>query len=98
MKDQAYQAVCNAFGRYFEVHPTRVQAYHDLRHDWGMDANELALVAEQIEETAGIELDDPLELSDVHTVGQLVQIVRRRMRLAARDDRADTRDSSLHTL
>ena len=86
MRDQAYQAVCNAFGRYFEVHPTRVQAHHDLRNDWGLDASELTLVAEHIQETAGVELDDPGELGDVHTVGQLVHLVRKHMKRAAQRD------------
>jgi acyl carrier protein len=83
MKDPAYQAVCNAFGRYFEVHPTSVHAYHHLRRDWGLDSSELTLIAAEIEQTAGVELDDPHEYSELETVGQLAQLVRSRMLHAA---------------
>lgn len=87
MKDPAHQAVCNAFGRYFEVHPTCVLAHHHLRRDWGLDAIELSLIASEIEETAGVELDDANEYSELETVGELVQLVRTRMRHLGRAPR-----------
>lgn len=87
MKDPAYQAVCNAFGRYFEVHPTRVLAHHHLQRDWGLDATELGLIASEIEETSGVELDDPSEYAELETVGELVQLVRVRMRQTGREHR-----------
>jgi acyl carrier protein len=85
VKDPAYQAVCNAFGRYFEVHPTRVHAHHHLQRDWGLDPSELALIAAEIEEAADVELEDPSDYADLQTVGELVQLVRSRMRHPTRE-------------
>lgn len=81
-KDTAYQAVCNAFGHYFEVHPAAVQAHHDLRRDWGLEPVELELLVSQIEQDVGVELTDSLALGEVATVSQLVRAIRTRLRRA----------------
>lgn len=83
-KDTAYQAVCNAFGNYFEVHPHQVQPHHDLRRDWGLEHVELELLLAQIEETVGVELTDTIALAELATIGQLVRAVRTQVRRAAR--------------
>jgi len=82
-KDTAYQAVCNAFGHYFEVHPGQVQAHHDLRRDWGLEPSELELLVLRIEEAVGVELTDHVTLGDVTTVSQLVRAIRTQLRRAA---------------
>lgn len=82
-RDDAYRAVCDTFGEYFEVHPGQVLAHHDLNRDWGVSAQELEMLAHQIEERAGIELSDHGRLADVHTVGELVRLIRSALRRAA---------------
>jgi hypothetical protein len=82
-KDTAYQAVCDAFGHYFEVHPRQVLAHHDLRHDWGLEPVELELLVAHIEESVGVELTEAIPLSEVTTISQLVRAVRTQLRRAA---------------
>ena len=82
-KDTAYQAVCNAFGHYFEVHPGQVQAHHDLRRDWGLEPVEIELLVSQIEQDVGVELSDSIALQEVTTVNQLVHAIRTQLRRAA---------------
>jgi hypothetical protein len=85
-RDDAYRAVCDTFGEYFEVHPAQVLAHHELRGDWGVSGQELELLAHHIEERTGIELNDHSVLSELRTVGQLVRLIRAQLRRAARLD------------
>lgn len=87
-RDDAYRAVCDTFGQYFEVHPGQVLAHHDLSRDWGVSGQELELLAQQIEERAGIELTDHARLAELRTVGELVRLIRSALRRAARVDLA----------
>lgn len=82
-RDDAYQAVCDTFGEYFQVHPAQVLAHHELLRDWGLCSTELELIAYQIEERAGVELSDLSVLGELRTVGQLVRLVRAQLRRAA---------------
>jgi hypothetical protein len=73
-------AVAQALAYYFEVHPALVAAHHGLQDDWGLDAHELELIAMQIEEELGVQLDSYAALAEVHTVAQLVQLFRAQAR------------------
>jgi hypothetical protein len=75
-RDEIFRAVGSVFGRYFEVHPGCVKGHHDLRRDWGLDGYELQLLARQIEDYSGTELEDYAALADVRTIGQLVRLFR----------------------
>ena len=84
MKDRAHRVVCSAFANYLDVHPSYVQPHHHLLRDWGVDATEVGFIVRYIDDVAGIELDEPIELTNVDTVGDLAQSIRQRMRRAAR--------------
>lgn len=71
-----FHAVCNAFSRYFEVHPTQIQSHQDLRNDWGLNSLELEWLVQQIEATTGIELESYNPLPKLDTIGQLVRLFR----------------------
>jgi hypothetical protein len=83
-RDDAYRAVCETFGEYFEVHPGQVLAHHELNRDWGVSGQELELLAHQIEERAGIELSDHGRLAELRTIGELVRLIRSALRRATR--------------
>jgi hypothetical protein len=85
-RDDAYRAVCDTFGQYFEVHPGKVQAHHELRGDWGVSGDELELLTHQIEERAGVELNDHGALAALRTVGELVRLFRSQLRRATRGE------------
>jgi acyl carrier protein len=87
-RDEAYRAVSETFGEYFEVHPGQVHAHHELRGDWGVSGQELELLAHHIEERAGVELNDHSALAELKTIGQLVRLVRAQLRRAARVETA----------
>ena len=82
-RDDAYQAVCDTFGEYFEVHPAQVLAHHELLGDWGLCNAEIELLAVQIESRTGVEITDHSALFELKTIGQLVQLVRAQLRRAA---------------
>ena len=82
-RDDAYQAVCDTFGEYFDVHPGQVLAHHDLCNHWGVSGSELELLAHHIEQRLGVELNDHTVMSELKTVGQLVRLVRAQLRRAA---------------
>ena len=86
-RDDAYQAVCDAFGEYFEVHPGQVLAHHELRADWGVSGAELELLAHHIEQRVGVELSDHVALGELKTIGQLVRLVRAQLRRATHIER-----------
>jgi acyl carrier protein len=75
MKDATYNSVCNTLAEYFEVHPRSVRPNQMLRSDWGLDMLELNIIAARVEELEGIELRST-DLEAVHTVGQLIALVR----------------------
>lgn len=83
-RDDAYRAVCDTFGEYFEVHPGQVLAHHDLHRDWGVSGQELEMLVHQIEERAGVELSDHSKLPELRTIGELVRLIRSALRRAAR--------------
>lgn len=83
-RDDAYRAVCDTFGEYFEVHPGQVLAHHELHRDWGVSGQELELLAHEIEERAGVELRDHSRLADLRTIGELVRLIRTELRRVTR--------------
>lgn len=83
-RDDAYRAVCETFGEYFEVDPGQVLAHHELNRDWGVSGQELELLARGIEERAGVELNDHSRLADLRTIGELVRLIRTELRRVTR--------------
>lgn len=75
-KHATFHAVCDAFGKYFEIAPAHVHAHHQLRSDWGLDSLELEWLVQQIEASTGIELEDYHALHRLETVGQLARLFR----------------------
>jgi hypothetical protein len=87
-RDDAYRAVCETFGAYFEVHPGQVLAHHELDRDWGVSGQELELLAHEIEARAGVELNDHSRLAELRTIGELVRLIRTELRRATRVEAA----------
>lgn len=75
MNDPTYLSVRNTLARYLDVPPTEVRPEQQLERDWGIDRVELNVIALRLEEQEDVELRSR-DLDDVHTVGQLVALVR----------------------
>lgn len=75
MKDPTYLSVRNTLAGYLEVHPSEVRPEQQLERDWGLDRVELNVIALRLEEHEDVELRSQ-DLEKVHTVGQLVSLVR----------------------
>jgi len=79
MNDSAFHSVCSALGSRLGIDRERFRASQHLARDWGLDQLDLNVVALHIEQLDGVELSSA-ELECVETVGQLVNLVRRRKR------------------
>ena len=91
MKDPTYFNVCDTLAAHLDVHPAEIRPEQNLRTDWGLDDIELNVIALRIEEREEIEIR-VRDLEALHTVGQLIALVRsisRRKRL--REDRFEAR-------
>jgi acyl carrier protein len=75
MRDSTHASVCSTVAAYFDVDPTHVKPDQWLRDDWGLDATELDVLAHRIEQVEGIAIRGQ-NLDSVHTVGQLISLVR----------------------
>jgi acyl carrier protein len=75
MSDSTYSAVCNTLAAYFDVLPSEIRPDQQLRRDWGLDSLELNVVALRIEQLEDVEIRSS-DLETVHTVGQLILLVR----------------------
>jgi hypothetical protein len=96
-KKSTFHAVCDAFARYFEVHPARVAEYHDLQNDWGLAPFELELIARHVEETLGFDLESYDALSGLQTVGQLVRLFRAQGRRSRWQATVEARKQTIQT-
>jgi acyl carrier protein len=75
MSDSTYSAVCNTLAAYFDVLPSEIRPDQQLRRDWGLDSLELNVLALRIEQLEDVEIRST-DLETVHTVGQLILLVR----------------------
>lgn len=75
MRDSVHASVCSTVAAYFDVDPTHVKPEQWLRNDWGLDAAELAVLAQRIEQVEHVPLRNE-DLGAVQTVGQLINLVR----------------------
>ena len=75
MKDPTFLSVRNTLAEFLNVQPAQVKPDQRLERDWGLDRVELNVVALRLEETEDLEIRGE-ELESVHTVGQLVALVR----------------------
>ena len=75
MRDSTHSSVCSTVAAYFDVDPTHVKPEQWLRSDWGLDTIELNVLATRIEQVEGVEIRTR-DLDRVHTVGQLISLVR----------------------
>ena len=75
MKDPTYLSVRNTLASYLDVHPSEIRPDQQLERDWGLERAEIQVIAVRLEEYEDVEIrSQDLEL--VHTVGQLVGLVR----------------------
>lgn len=75
MRDSTSASVCSTVAAYFDVDPTHVKPDQWLRSDWGLDTIELSVLATRIEQVEGVAIRST-DLETVHTVGQLITLVR----------------------
>ena len=75
MKDQAYFSVCDTLATHLDVHPAEIRPEQNLRTEWGLDDIELNVIALRLEEREDIEIR-VRDLETLHTVGQLMALVR----------------------
>ena len=75
MRDSTHASVCSTVAAYFDVDPTHVKPEQWLRNDWGLDAIELNILALRIEQVEGVAIRSE-DLNAVHTIGQLINLVR----------------------
>ena len=71
MRDATHASVCSTVAAYFDVDPTHVKPEQWLR----LDAVELGVLAQRIEQVEGVPLRSA-DLQSVHTVGELIELVR----------------------
>ena len=71
MRDATHASVCSTIAAYFDVDPTHVKPEQWLR----LDTVELAVLAQRIEQVEGVPLRSA-DLQAVHTVGELIDLVR----------------------
>ena len=87
MRDSTHASVCSTVAAFFDVDPTHVKPDQWLRNDWGLDALELNVLALRIEQVEGVAIRTQ-DLDSVHTVGQLINLVRALRRKAELEQRA----------
>jgi acyl carrier protein len=75
MRDSTQASVCSTVAAYFNVDPTHVKPEQWLRNDWGLDPLELDILALRIEQVERVAIRSQ-DLNAVHTVGQLINLVR----------------------
>lgn len=75
MRDSTYASVCSTVAAFFDVDPTHVKPDQWLRNDWGLNGLELNMLALRIEQVEGVGIRSQ-DLNAVHTVGQLINLVR----------------------
>jgi acyl carrier protein len=75
MSDSTYNVVCTTLASYFEVHVSQIRPDQQLRRDWGLDSLELYIIGQRIEQAENVQIRST-DLAAVHTVGQLILLVR----------------------
>ena len=81
MLDATHVSVCSTIAAYVDVDPTLVKPEQALLGDWGLGPDERSGLAARIEQVEKIGLRGD-ELAHIETVGQLINLVRARHRLA----------------